>query len=124
VKANPQSHLYMDISYFSEVFKAPGQQCYVARQLQDWIRDFDSDVRHLIYGTDWIMLEREPDYPDYGTKVVQFLKDRCHLTDAQLDRVMWQNAMRYLGLDSGKTRQRLLDFYKGRQPAWTRMDVT
>ena len=124
VKANPQSHLYMDISYFSEVFKAPGQQDYVARQLQDWIRDFDGDVRHLIYGTDWIMLEREEKFPTYGTAVAAFLKDRCGLTDEQLDRVMWQNAMRYLGLDSGKTRDRLLKFYNGRQPAWTRLDVT
>lgn len=124
VRANPDSHLYMDISYFSEVFPDEGRLEHVAKQLQDWISHCDPDARHILYGTDWIMLEQVPDYAKYGVEVLSFLKDRCKLTDAQIDRVMWQNAMRFLGLDSGKTRDRMLTFYGSRRPDWTKMSLT
>ncbi len=124
VRAQPDSHLYMDISYLSDIFESRRKADHVAHELQDWIRDCDRDVRHIIFGSDWIMLEKEDDFKTYGTRVAAFLKDRCHLTDAQLDRVLWQNAMRFLGLDSGKTRERLLQFYGSRRPAWTTLQVS
>jgi predicted TIM-barrel fold metal-dependent hydrolase len=124
VAAHPDSHLYMDISYFSDIFDSPGKADRVARQLQDWIRECDREVRHIIFGTDWIMLDKEEGFPTYGTRVAAFLQDRCGLTDAQLDRVLWQNAMRFLGLDSGKTRERLLGFYGSRRPVWTTLEVS
>jgi predicted TIM-barrel fold metal-dependent hydrolase len=124
VRDNPDSHLYMDVSYFSEVFPAEGRLDYVAKQLQDWIKECDPDARHILYGTDWIMLEQVPDFARYGVEVLSFLKDRCKLTDAQIDRVMWQNAMRFLGLDSGKTRDRMLTFYGSRRPDWTKLSLT
>ena len=123
VRANPASHLYMDISYFSEVFGTPGKQAYIADQLQRWIHDCDPEARHIIYGTDWIMLEQVPRFREYGTEVVAFLRDRCKLTADQIDRVMWKNAMRFLGLDGGKTRDRLLDFNGSRRPDWSLIDL-
>ncbi len=67
------------------------------------------------------MLGQTPGYDTYGTKVVAYLRDHLHLTDAQVERVMWQNAMRYLGLDNGQSRDRLLKFYNGRRPPWTEL---
>ena len=67
------------------------------------------------------MLGREPGYERYGLTVQAFLTDRIGLSADQLDRVMWGNAMRFLGLDQGaRSRERLLAFYGNRRPAWTR----
>ncbi len=121
VRDNPRSNLYMDISYFSEIFGVDGRQDHVARQLQNWIKACDPDARHILYGTDWIMLERVEQFSVYGTDVQAFLKDRCHLSGPQIERIMWQNALRFFGLDSGKTRDRILKFYGARRPEWTRL---
>lgn len=123
VRDHPASHLYMDISYFSELVRSGDRLDYSADQLMAWIRDCDRDVRHILFGTDWTMIGKEQGFATYGLTVERFLTDRCHLTEAQINRVMWQNAMRFLGLDSGKTRKRLLDFYGSRRPDWTRIDL-
>lgn len=124
IRQNPASHLYMDISYFSEVLETGSRTGYITHQLKAWIHHCDPDVRHIIFGTDWIMLDKEPKSPFYGRMVMEFLTQACGLTDAQLNRVMWQNAMRFLGLDTGKTRERLLAFYKGRRPEWTKIPLS
>lgn len=119
IRQNPASHLYMDISYFSEALETGSRTRHITDQLKSWIHDCDPEVRHIIFGTDWIMLDKEPKFSAYGRVVIEFLTHRCSLTRAQIDRVMWQNAMRFLGLDTGKTRDRLLAFYNGRRPPWT-----
>jgi predicted TIM-barrel fold metal-dependent hydrolase len=119
IRKTPTSHLYMDISYFSEALETGSRTRHITDQLKSWIHDCDPEVRHIIFGTDWIMLDKEPKSHLYGRKVMEFLTEACGLTEAQLNRVMWQNAMRFLGLDSGKTRERLLAFYNGRRPPWT-----
>lgn len=124
VRDHPASHLYMDISYFSELIRSGNRLGYVADQLMAWIRDCDRDVRHILFGTDWTMIGKERGFAAYGLTVERFLTDRCHLTEAQINRVMWQNAMRFLGLDAGKNRARLLDFYGSRRPDWTRIDLS
>lgn len=121
IRKNPAAHLYMDISYFSEALETGSRTGYIADQLTAWIHHCDPEVRHILFGTDWIMLDKEAMSPVYGRKVMGFLTDACHLTEAQLNRLMWQNAMRFLGLDSGKTRDRLLAFYNGRRPPWTQI---
>lgn len=123
VRDNPDSHLYMDISYFSETFGSPAELKYITGQLRDWIKDCDPDVRHILYGTDWTMLGQEPGWPTYGKTVQAFLKNSLMLTDRQIERVMWQNAMRYLGLDRGASRDRLLAFYGSRRPEWTLINL-
>ena len=119
IRQNPASRLYMDISYFSEALETGSRTRHITDQLKSWIRDCDPEVRHIIFGTDWIMLDKEPQFPAYGRVVMDFLTEACGLTEAQLNRVMWQNAMRFLGLDTGKTRDRLFAFYNGRRPPWT-----
>jgi predicted TIM-barrel fold metal-dependent hydrolase len=121
IRDNTASHLYMDLSYFSEILESGSRTGYITAQLKAWIRDCDPDVRHIIFGTDWIMLDKEPKSPFYGKMVMDFLTQACGLNETQLNRVMWQNAMHFLGLDSGKTRDRLLAFYNGRRPPWTQI---
>ena len=121
VETHPDSHLYIDISYFSEALGDADKLGYFARQFRDWIKDCDSDVRHILYGTDWTMLGQTQGFDKYGTKVIAFLRDHLNLTEAQAEQVMWQNAMRYLGLDNSQSRDRLLKFYNGRRPPWTEL---
>ena len=121
VRGAPASHLYMDVSYSSEVMGQKDRLDWISRQLRDWIATCDPEARHLVFGTDWVMLGREPGYERYGLTVQAFLTDRIGLSADQLDRVMWGNAMRFLGLDQGaRSRERLLAFYGNRRPALTR----
>jgi predicted TIM-barrel fold metal-dependent hydrolase len=113
IKAHPDSHVYVDISYLTEVLGEGGEaRRRAAAKLRQWIGECDPDVRHILYGTDWTMVGREPDFPNYTSEVVKFLRDDCQLNEEQLDRIMMANAVRYLGLNPGeKTRKRLTAFY-------------
>lgn len=123
VRDNPQSHLYMDISYLSEVLGG-GANGYYANQLAAWIKECDREARHIVYGTDWIMLGREQGFETYGKTIVRFLRKDCGLDDARIDRIMAGNALRFLGLDSGPTRERILSWKGGPTPTWATIRVS
>lgn len=123
IRENPQSHLYMDISYLTDVVNSDRDLSYIRDQFTSWINLCDPGTHHILYGTDWIMVDKERGYDASGTTVLRFLAHDCKLTADQIDRIMWQNAMRYIGLDSGKTRKRLLKFYGSRRPDWTRIKL-
>jgi predicted TIM-barrel fold metal-dependent hydrolase len=113
IKANPDSHLYMDISYLSEAMssKPAERQCY-ADHLAGWVQEYDPKAEHILFGTDWIMVGIEKASDVYTRYVVEFLRKDCHFTVGQVNRILRQNAGRYLGLrDDDKTRNRLLAFY-------------
>lgn len=114
IKAHPRSHVYIDISYLTEVLgSGKDTRRRMADKLRAWISECDPEVRHILYGTDWTMVGREPNFPNYTSEVVKFLLDECGLDDQQLDRVMMSNAVRFLGLLPGdKTRRRLAAFYQ------------
>ncbi len=59
VKSNPDSYLYMDISYLSEALtsKVDDRHRY-ADKLRQWIADYDPDAKHILFGTDWSMVAR------------------------------------------------------------------
>ena len=85
----------------------------IATSLREWIGECDPDVRHVLYGTDWTMVGREPDFPRYTSEIVTFFRSDCGLDETQLDRVMMTNAIRFLGLLPGdETRKRLEAFYR------------
>ncbi len=122
VRNNPDSHLYMDISYLSEVLDA-GSARYHADQLKAWIRKCDREARHIVYGTDWIMLGREQEVGTYGSRIARFLGKDCGLDERRIDRIMAGNALRFLGLNAGPTRTRILIRYGERTPAWAALSV-
>lgn len=114
IKDNPQSNVCIDISYLTEVLgSSQERRQQLADKLREWIDECDPDVRHILYGTDWTMVGREPDFPNYTSEVLKFLSKQCGLDDQQVDRIMMGNAVRFLGLLPGdKTRQRLTEFYE------------
>lgn len=112
VTADPNINLFADISYFSELFDTR-EQAHLRRQMQRYLT-LDPGGRHLVYGSDWIMIGIEQQYPrppGYARRVADFLLS-CGLTEQQVSDVMYGNAVRFLGLQPGtRARQRILDFY-------------
>jgi hypothetical protein len=114
VKDNPTCNLYMDISYFSEVLTdGAAERSRIGKSLRSWIDVCDPDVKHILFGTDWTMIGKEPNYPKYVSIVQKFLANDCGLKEAQIDQIMGGNAIRYFGLESSdSTRKRLNKFYE------------
>lgn len=81
----------------------------------------------LMYGSDWSLLMREPDMRAYFEDFVKMYSG-LDPTGRLSGKFFGENAVGYLGLRDGRTRQRLLDFYakngvhfeKDGQPIWMR----
>lgn len=119
-----------DLSYLSELLvdtEGGGDRADAVREfLPRFIREFDPELRHLVYGSDWIMLGREPKHREYIVILHDTLRE-FNLTDVQLKRFFGGNAARFLGLrQGGRTRARLesYDMTHGLDPAfWMRFNA-
>jgi predicted TIM-barrel fold metal-dependent hydrolase len=114
LKANPDANVVADLSYFSEVLNASANdRKRLSTDFRRFIDEFDPEVEHLVYGTDWIMIGLEGGYPHYAQSVDGFLKKDCGLNADERGRIFHGNAVRFMGLRDGElTRQRILGFYK------------
>lgn len=75
---------------------------------------FESDPKaeHLLFGTDWNMSGKAQGAPQYVVNVEAFFRD-VGLTEAQLDNLFLNNAVRYFGLHGHtKASARLRKFYE------------
>jgi predicted TIM-barrel fold metal-dependent hydrolase len=114
VKSHPQQNIVADISYFSEVLTAKADlRKSLAASFMRWLREFDADCDHIIYGSDWIMLGKEPGYNHYVESIYYFLRTDCGLSDDACDKMFRRNALRFFPLAHGsRGRNRLLAYYK------------
>lgn len=105
--------VFADVSYLTEIFgKSPGQIASYLATLRRWITAFDPDCRHLMFGTDWTMLGAHSSAETYTINVYEFFKGSLGFDQARLDRLMFGNAARFLGLRVGDgARSRLLRYY-------------
>jgi len=104
--------LYADISYLSDIF-TPKDRARARRGMEAYLK-LDPGGRHLVYGSDWVMLGIEKAYPGgggYPHRVARFLAE-CGLSPGEVRGIMRDNAIRCLGLtaESG-ARKRILSFY-------------
>lgn len=113
VQQHPDSRLFADISYLSEIFDKEERRRAVAGMKK--YLEMDPGGRHLVFGSDWVMLGIEKEYPKgggYPARVARFLAE-CGLRDADISGVMYGNALHFLGLTPGSgARERLLGFYQ------------
>jgi len=112
----------MDISYLSEILEHEEDRAYLGSLLHDWIVANDPEARHIVYGTDWVMIGRHAFFARYGATIRDFLERDCKLTKQQIERVLVINPLRYLGLLAGPTLERILKFYSDRElpaPKWS-----
>lgn len=112
VKANPDRPLYADLSYYSSVMNvSPAVRKTFAGHIANYMKS-DPRMRHIVFGTDWIMLGNLPKVDTYAGQIRDFLRTDCGLDDEQMANVMWRNAVRFLGLGAGaQSRKRLETFY-------------
>ena len=111
--ANPNAPIYRDISYLSEVWTDdPAERKMRAGRFTDYIQYADPECKHLLFGTDWIMLGTEARVATYTQDVVTFLSVDCAIGDEHVNRILYSNAFDFLGLRaSDMSRQRILAFY-------------
>jgi predicted TIM-barrel fold metal-dependent hydrolase len=105
--------VFADVSYLTEVSGAePASLEAYAAVLRRWMSEFDPECRHLMFGTDWTMLGLDRSYEDYTARLYAFFRDEMKFDRSRLNRLLFGNAGRFLGLrQDDKARARLLDFY-------------
>jgi len=113
LRDNPNAPVYADISYLVEIVGKPGSaQADYDRVVKAWVRQFDPDCRHLMFGTDWMMLGIDPAYAGYTERVYSYFSSIFNGDAAKLGRLFSGNAAAFLGLRTNDAvRARLLKFY-------------
>ncbi|TCP30115.1 amidohydrolase family protein [Sphingomonas sp. BK235] len=114
IAAHPDRPVFADISYLANVLASPDVVSHTAARFRDFVARFDPEVRHLVFGSDWIMLGLENRYPDYAGRVIEFLRQSCGFDQPRIDRILHQNAGRFLGLGRGNAAWSRLSFYYSR----------
>ena len=105
--------VYADVSYFSEVLREPAdgpERRQLAKLMRQFLRAYDPDLMHLMYGSDWIMVGLEEEHEAYLDRVSQFFRQVTD-DDNQMRRVLAGNAARFLGLGPDDATRRRLDAY-------------
>jgi predicted TIM-barrel fold metal-dependent hydrolase len=114
LREHPRAPVYADISYLVEIIgRGAAEQARYDQVMQAWVRQFDPECHHLMFGTDWMMLGLDKGYPDYTERVYQYFRHRMGFDDAMLERLFSANAGAFLGLRrNDPMRERLLGFYR------------
>jgi len=123
--ANPAAPVYSDISYLVEIVgKSDADQRQYDRTVAAWVEKFDPQCRHLMFGTDWIMLGLDPAYNGYTERVYKYFRETIGFSEPMLNRLFSENAAAFLSLGkNGLVRERLLKFYRKHQVPEARLPV-
>lgn len=128
----PESYAFADMSYFSELLGEADKRKVLRGHLAAFRAAFPASADHLIFGSDWTMMGREVGFVpkrrniSYVDLVGEFLADAGY-RDADIDRIMFGNSVRYLGLAptdrANGTRGRLEAFYAshGQSADWLKV---
>lgn len=114
------SNVYADVSYFSELLDGnqSGNINALKQAFARLIKTFPAVTDRLVYGSDWIMIDREQNREAHLKAVYWFLSDVFALAGvadprAALIKVFSTNALRFLGLGPDEqARKRLITFYQ------------
>jgi predicted TIM-barrel fold metal-dependent hydrolase len=114
LQRNPRATVYADISYLVEIVgRNPADLAKYDATMIEWVSRFDPECRHLMFGTDWMMLGLDKAYEGYTERVYQYFRRNIAFSDAMLSRLFSQNAATFLGLRQGDAaRDRLRKFYR------------
>lgn len=120
----PEDRVFADLSYLSELLpgRDPDKANRIRRLMTSFLERYDPELRHLMYGSDWIMLGKEKDHERY-TSILSAQLAAIGLDAACATRFLAGNALRFLGLHQGQPgRKRLEAYYRRHQldASWLR----
>lgn len=105
---------YADLSYLSEVLQgsesSSGRE-RVERRLAEFLNSYPEAADRLLYGSDWIMLGREPN-PGSSIRELVALLERVGMTETQIADVIGRNALRYFGIHEPGTARDRIEAYR------------
>jgi hypothetical protein len=112
---NDYDNLFVDVADFSGVLdRWDSEKCAtkdIFANLTKLIRNRPKLRSRMMYGSDWMLLDREPKNDEYYDKMKRYFSDLLGVAD--VDGFLGQNAATYLGLRSGQpTRKRIDKFYR------------
>jgi predicted TIM-barrel fold metal-dependent hydrolase len=107
-------NLFVDVADFSGVLERwPSETCLtneIFEKLKHLVKSPKLRSR-MMYGSDWMLLDREPQNEHYYQSMQEKFSDLVGPTD--LDKFLGKNAAAFLGLKNGqKTRKRIDAFYR------------
>ncbi len=92
-------NLYFDLGYWTEVIdRTAPERARVIAETKGLIAANPAIKRRMMYGSDWSMIGKEPNHPEY-LAAVQGALGEIGLGTGDRTRIMGGNAARYLGLD-------------------------
>jgi predicted TIM-barrel fold metal-dependent hydrolase len=117
------AEVYADISSLGEILKT-GSSRKIVECMKAFKEHFPNSDERLLYGTDWSMIAQEERFPKlfssrpFPDLMILFLR-AVGYDDAQIEGIMFRNAVRFLGLGKAEfekfgeksTRGRLEKFY-------------
>jgi predicted TIM-barrel fold metal-dependent hydrolase len=108
------NNLFVDVGDFSGVLdRWNSEKCAteeIFKNLADLVRHYPQLRSRMMYGSDWMLLDREPQNDDYYKAMRQKFSDLLGPTD--VNKFLGQNAATFLGLHRGqRTRDRIDRFY-------------
>ncbi len=113
IKAHPGQNVFADISFYEEVLGPGDKRKALAANFKQWAINFDPELDHILFGTDWLMLGKEEGYEHYIASVNSFLRTDCGFSEDICDKIFRRNAMRFLPLEKwSKGRERMLEYYR------------
>lgn len=95
--------VYGDLAYMPELVASPALAKTFFKALKAKFGAADPGLRHILYGTDWVMLGLEKQYDHYLAALTQGMTDAGYSSD-EVANITWRNARRFLRMDDpGKT---------------------
>lgn len=111
LNAYPNAKLYADVSFLEEILTGDSSE-RIKWGFKKFIEEYDNNVEHLMFGSDWIMLGYLEGNEDYAVRLADFLSAQVGMSDRDLRNLFRDNARRFLGLEHGTPAlDRLRDFY-------------
>jgi predicted TIM-barrel fold metal-dependent hydrolase len=115
-------NIYADLSYHDAVLEGESRIRY-AKALKDLVTGPASTMkRKLCYGSDWVMLARQPGNEFYRDRMEDVLSKDLRLSDDETADILGHNALRFLGLHSKIAgAERLNGYYRSQKikaPFW------
>jgi predicted TIM-barrel fold metal-dependent hydrolase len=96
--AGPKGTIYGDLAFMPELVDDATLRTKFFKALKTAFGPVDPDLRHVLYGTDWILLRLEHDSMDFLGAVIQGMTDAGY-TETEKTNILYANARRFLKLD-------------------------